>query len=306
MSSGAATSGACSTMACTLVPESPYDENRRPPGLMAVGGPWREPLVHQRVWYRSRPSHRAAGLKCRFWGTTPCCRARTALTTPSTRRRMGMPEIGFQRGQRAGALDAHRRCEAGVFDRVTDCGFRAVRLDHCRCSPASDAGGGQRRPVHRRLAVTDGVAMFTVWPSWLGGGARTTPRIRSPSRSARQTFEKHHDAALGGYETVRGDVEGMTPVRWGQHALRRPRDELARIQDHRGATRQGEVAFTVDQAVAGQVHRGQTGRTRGVPPSARDRESPGRTRSARTPSLKLLPVKPYGASTACASAAISW
>ncbi len=56
----------------------------------------------------------------------------------------------------------------------------------------------------------------------------------------------------------------MTPSGGRQHALRRPRDKFPRIQDHGGATRQGKVAFTVDQAVTGQVHRGQTRRTCGV------------------------------------------
>lgn len=56
----------------------------------------------------------------------------------------------------------------------------------------------------------------------------------------------------------------MAPPGGRQHAFRGTCDELPRIQDHRGATRQGEVAFTVAQAVTGQVHCGQTGRACGV------------------------------------------
>ena len=114
-------------------------------------------------------------------------------------------------------------------------------------------------------ASSDGVAMFTVRPSWLAAVPRTTARIRSPSRSASgKPLEQQHGAALAGHEPVGGDVERVAAAGGRQHALRRPGDGLARFQHHRDAAGEGEVAFAVVQAAAGQVHRHQARRARRV------------------------------------------
>ena len=96
-----------------------------------------------------------------------------------------MAEVGFHRGQRAGAIDAVDLGQAGVFDRVAHRGTGPVRLDHAD-GAGIDARDGQRRPIHRGLRCHRRVwRCSTVWPSWLAALPRTTARIRSPSRARR-------------------------------------------------------------------------------------------------------------------------
>ena len=149
----AAPAGACSRMACTLVPENPYDDTAARRGARARGRAtaWCPAAQTDSVsiWASSSGSR----VKCRFCGTTPCCSARMAFISPSAPGgRLGVPEIGLHRCQRARAVDAVHLGQACVFDRVAHRGAGAVRLDH------ADRGGvharrGQRRPIRRDLRV---------------------------------------------------------------------------------------------------------------------------------------------------------
>ena len=49
-----------------------------------------------------------------------------------------------------------------------------------------------------------------------------------------------------------------------QHSDGRTRTGFARFKRHRGAARQGKVAFSVMQAATGDMHRSQAGRARGI------------------------------------------
>ncbi len=175
-----------------------------------------------------------------------------------------MAEVGLHRRQGAGAVDAVDLSQAGVFDRVAHRGAGAVRLDHADRAGVH-ARGGQRRPVHRGLrALGRGGDVHGVTVLIGGRAAHHRQDPITVSERVVQPLEEQHDAALAAHEPVGRDVEGAAASGGRQHALGRPGGELARVQRQGGAAGQGEIAFTLVQASAGQVDGGQAGRTRGV------------------------------------------
>ena len=98
-------------------------------------------------------------------------------------RGLTVAEIRLDRRECAPLIDAVHRRQAGEFDRVTDRGTGAVRLDHAD-GRRVNLGGGQGVAVDLDLRRLGGVAMLTVRPSWLAAVPRMTTKTRSPSRSA--------------------------------------------------------------------------------------------------------------------------
>ncbi len=153
-----------------------------------------------------------------------------------------------------GAVGAVDLGQAGVFDGVADRGAGAVRLHHADV-PASTPAAANAARYTATCASTDGVEMFTVWPSWLAAVPRTTARIRSPSRSASGSRLSNTTAQ----PSARTNPSAATSKAWQRPVgdsmpCADPDDELARFQHHVRAAGEGKVAFAVVQAAAGQVH----------------------------------------------------
>ena len=164
-----------------------------------------------------------------------------------------MSEIGLHRRERAGAVDAVYLGQARVFDGVTDRGTGAVRLHHAD-GAGVHARRSQRRPVHRDLRVQRRCRDVHGTAILIGGRAahHSQDPVTIPQR-IRQPLEQHHCATLGRHEPVRRDVERMAASGRRQHALRRARGRLPRIKYHRGAAREGKVAFALVQAATGHM-----------------------------------------------------
>ena len=75
------------------------------------------------------------------------------------------PKLVFTDASAHGPVDAVDLGQAGVFDGVTDRGAGAVRLDHADACAASTPAAANAARYTATCACTDGVAMFTVWPS---------------------------------------------------------------------------------------------------------------------------------------------
>ena len=114
-------------------------------------------------------------------------------------------------------------------------------------------------------AARDGVTIFTVWPSWLAAVPRNTARIRSPSRSA----SGNRLSNITTQPSPATNPSAATSNAWHRPVadsipMAEPEQDLRGSSDHRGAARQGYVAFAVMQAATGHMHRRQAGRARGI------------------------------------------
>ena len=165
------------------------------------------------------------------------------------------PKLVFTDAERARPVDAVHLRQAGVFDGVTHRGAGAVRLHHAngagvhtrhgQCRPIDvDLCGPRRRHDIHRVAVLVG-----------GRAAQHSQDPVAIAQRIRQPLEQQHDGTLAGHEPVGGDVERMAASGRRQHPDGRTRTGLARFERHRGAARQGNVAFAVMQAATGQMHR---------------------------------------------------
>ena len=159
-------------MACTFVPDIPYDDTAARRGCWPLSRPWRDRLRHKQfrldsgevigqtgevqvlrdhpVLQRQDRLHQPHALR------TPTGHARSWSSTDPSAQGPSMP---YTCGQ------------ARVFDRVTDRGSGAVRLYHAdgcrRPRPPRPTPPGTPRPA----PSSDGVAMFTVLAILVGGGA---------------------------------------------------------------------------------------------------------------------------------------
>ena len=98
--------------------------------MLAVGGPQGDLLWHKEFGVDAGHLIGQPG-EVQILGNHTVLKRQDRLHQPQwSGGRLGMPEIGFHRGQRAGAVDAVDLGQAGVFDGVTDRGAGAVRLDH--------------------------------------------------------------------------------------------------------------------------------------------------------------------------------
>ncbi|VEG48284.1 Uncharacterised protein [Mycolicibacterium chitae] len=178
--------------------------------------------------------------------------------------RLGVPEVGLERGQCAGPLGAVDGGHARVLERVADRRAGPVRLDHSH-GGGLDAGRLQRGAIHAHLGVARGSGDVDGSPVLVGRhAAKHRENPVAVTLRVVESLEQHHRATLGRDEPVGGHVERATSPGGREHSGRRPGGRLARLEQHRHPTGQGEVALPVEQAPVRQVHGRQAGRARGV------------------------------------------
>ncbi len=181
------------------------------------------------------------------------------------RRGIGVAGIALDRSEHAvvagGAI--HLR-QARELDRVTARGTGAIRLDHAYRVGVHPCRG-QSRPVHRDLGVRRWRRKTLTVAVLIGGGAAQHGKDAvAVALRVRESLEQHHRASLGTHVPVGADIERPAAARWRKHAPARHRGECARVQHHRAAAGQGEIAFAVVQTAASHVNREQARRARRV------------------------------------------
>ena len=256
-------SGACSRIACTFVPDNPYDDTAARRGVVPVVG---QGAVCSGTtspdWIRARSS--GSRVKCSIGGIAPCRSERIALvnaTAPAAE--SAWPALLLTDPAPLLACGAVHLRQARELDRVTARGAGAIRLDQAY-RVGVHPRRGQCRPVHR----DPGVRRVFRWRRktrtaavLIGGGAAQNGKDAvAIVQRVRESLEQHHGAALGTHVPVGADIERPAASRRRQHAPARHRRECARFQHHRAAAGQGEIAFAVVQTAASHVDREQARR----------------------------------------------
>ena len=156
-----------------------------------------------------RASSSGSRVKCRFCGTTPCCSARTAFISPNAPAAdWACPKLVLTEPRAHRAVDAVDLRPGWRTRSGRRPGYRCRGPPPCRRCAASTPAAASAARYTATCASRDGVAMLTVWPSWLAAVPRTTARIRSPSRSASgNRLSNTIAAALAGHEPVSSDVK---------------------------------------------------------------------------------------------------
>ena len=298
-------SGACSTMACTLVPDIPYDDTAARRGaVVAVGRPRRDLLRHERVRSRSAASSSGSRVKCSIGGTTPCCSARIALISPTVPAADSVcPKLVF-------ADPSSTALPVGAVHLRPGWRTRSGHRPGCRCRgpppcrpwrrprPPPPAPPGTPRPARPTTGCDDRLGAAVL----IGGGA--AHHRQDPVAVAQrigQPLEQHHGAALGAHEPVGGDVERLAASGRREHALRRRPTDSSAVPASRCSRRPGRGRSRPRAGCGTPCARPADPTNTPCPPSSPDRAGPARRRSGRTPCTRPLPVNPYGPSSAPAS-----
>ena len=170
-------------------------------------------------------------------------------------------EVGLDRSQ--GALDpagAVHPCQAGELDRVAERRSRSVCLDQSHLARI-DPGPGQGLFEECLLGGGGGCGQAV-------GAAVLVDRRAADDREdavavplgVGEAFEDGGGAALAAHEAVRSGIEGVAPSRRGEHSHPGEGQGRPGTEHECDAGGQSDVAFAVEQCLAGQMERDERGR----------------------------------------------
>ncbi|VWC38489.1 hypothetical protein BUB20358_06796 [Burkholderia ubonensis] len=186
---------------------------------------------------------------------------------------LGVADLGLDRADHERRVVAAPLAVDGLdrvhLDRVAERRAGAVRL-HVADARGVELRGAQRvahqRDLRGRVRRGQPLAAAVV----IDGRAddRGQDRVAVGQR-ARQPLEHHHRAAFAAHVAVGAVIEGPALPGGRQHARVRADDRRFRRQDQRGAARERQFAFVVEQAAAGEMHGDQRRRAGRVDRHAR-------------------------------------
>ena len=207
-------------------------------------------------------------------------------------RRLEVADIGLDRTDDAGALPrasfAKHRTDRARFDRITDRGPGAVRLDIADMARAN-AGSRAGLPQHSDLRVAAG-DRDRAGAAVLVDGSAPDHRVDAVAiaQRSRQELEDHDAGAFAADIAVGARIERLAAAVRRQHGSTAEGDgDVGREHDVH-APDHGGIAFAGQQGRAGRIERHQRRRARGI-----DRE-------ARPPQVEAM-RQPVGHDTECAA-----
>jgi len=235
--------------------------------------------VHQPVGYSDReflPGNARAGIiVVQAGGNLRMFQCQHDLDQPGhARRAFGVPEIGLNRPDPAGALRvppfADHRTNRFQFDRVTGKGARAVGFDVLHAA-RRNCRAGIRLAQHLFLTGRTGGSHVSAGLAVVVDCAAADHRVDRVTicEGIRQALEHQRPRAFAAHVTVGARVAKFA-FAVGRHHLRlRIRNGDMRLQNHIHRPRHRHAAFAGAQALAGGVYRHQRGRTGSVQCQAR-------------------------------------